>query len=67
MTFHYRPPHLLLASLLSLGAWRFLLVLLVGWLVIVFRRRRRKAGTPDAPDVPGAQEQLAEDVPEHVG
>ena len=67
VTFHYRPPHLLLASLLSLGSCGFLIVLLVGWLVIVFQRRRRKAGTPDAPDASGAQGELAEDVPEHVG
>ena len=67
VTFHYRPPHLLLASLLSLGSCGFLIVLLVGWLVIVFQRRRRKAGTPDALDASGAQGQLAEDVPEHVG
>ena len=30
VTFHYRPPHLLLASILSLGASGFLLALLVG-------------------------------------
>ena len=41
VTFHYRPPHLLLASLLSLGAIALLLVLLAAWLV-----RRRGAGRP---------------------
>ncbi len=64
VTFHYRPPRLLLASILSLGACGFLIVLLVGWLVIVLQRRRRTAGPPDAPD---ASEELAADVPEHVG
>ncbi len=38
VSFHYRPPHLLAASVLSLGAVALLLVLLGGWLV---RRRRR--------------------------
>jgi hypothetical protein len=40
VTFHYRPPHLLVASVLTLGATAFLVVLLVVW---VFRRRRRPA------------------------
>ncbi|HLM94816.1 MAG TPA: hypothetical protein VK283_00790, partial [Acidimicrobiales bacterium] len=63
VTFHYRPRHLLLASILSLGACGFLVVLLVGWLVIVLRRRRSRAD-PEAGD---AAEQIAEDVPERVG
>jgi hypothetical protein len=36
VTFHYRPPHLVLASVLSLGAVTFLIALLIVWLV---RRR----------------------------
>jgi hypothetical protein len=47
VTFHYRPPHLLAAGLLSIGAVLVLLVLLVGWLVV---RRRRRAGPGDASD-----------------
>ena len=39
VTFHYRPPHLLVASVLSLGATLFLIVLGVVWTV----RRRRLA------------------------
>ncbi len=42
--FHYRPPHLLVASVLSLGAVALLLVLLGGWLVL---RRRRPAEHDD--------------------
>ena len=64
VTFHYRPPHLLLAGILSLGACGFLVALLVGWLVIVLRRRRRSTDDPEAGD---AAEQIAEDVPERVG
>ncbi len=44
VTFHYQPPHLLVASVLSLGAVALLLVLLGGWLV---RRRRRPAEHAD--------------------
>jgi hypothetical protein len=65
VTFHYRPPHLLLASILSLGAIVFLLALLGFWLV---RRRRSPGPEPE----PGAQEfDEAEGagvgVPERVG
>ena len=41
VSFHYRPPHLLLASVLSLGAVALLLVLSGGWVV---RRRRSRNG-----------------------
>jgi len=64
VTFHYRPPHLLLASILSLGASGLIVVLLVGWLVTLLQRRRQTANSPDAPD---AQGEIAADVPEHVG
>ena len=40
VTFHYRPPHLVLASVLSLGATAFLAVLLIVWLA----RRRHSPG-----------------------
>jgi hypothetical protein len=83
VTFRYRPPHLLVASTLSLGASALLVVLLAGWLV----RRRRPPGSrgpagavetgegdpsvPPAPedaDVPGATEASdAADAPETVG
>jgi hypothetical protein len=42
VTFRYRPPHLVVASVLSLGAIGLLLALLGGWLVL---RRRRRAET----------------------
>jgi hypothetical protein len=44
VTFHYRPPHLLVASVLSIGAVVVLLGLLVGWRVV---RRRRRGGPTD--------------------
>jgi hypothetical protein len=43
VTFHYRPPHLTVASVLSIGGVGALLVLLVGWLVV--RRRRQPPDT----------------------
>jgi LPXTG-motif cell wall-anchored protein len=48
VTFHYRPAHLTLATVLSLGAIGVLLVLLAGWLV---RRRRRQPAEPDVAPV----------------
>ena len=47
VTFEYRPPHLLAASVLSIGAVAFLLVLFVGWLVL---RRRRPVPPVEAPE-----------------
>ena len=47
VTFHYRPRHLLLAAILSLGAIAFLLALLGVWLV----RRRRPRSESDDPAV----------------
>jgi hypothetical protein len=65
ITFLYRPPHLLVGSILSAGAVAFLLVLLVLWLV---RRARREAGAEDEagvePVVAGTPEL---DEPERVG
>jgi len=64
VTFHYRPPHLLLASILSLGAAGFLIVLFLVWLVQTRLRRRPSEGgqnEPAAPDI------IATDVPERVG
>jgi hypothetical protein len=49
VTFRYRPPHLVLASVLSLGAVGLLLALLGGWLVVRWRRRPDSAATvPEA-------------------
>jgi len=45
VTFHYRPPHLLAGSVLSIGAVAFLVALLGGWLWS--RRRRRPSGHAD--------------------
>jgi hypothetical protein len=57
VTFHYEPRHLLLASILSLGACGLLVVLLGLWLV----RRRRPAGALPATGVAPV------DAPEHAG
>ncbi len=46
VSFHYRPPHLLVASVLSVGSVVVLLGLLVGWLVV---RRRRRGDPTTAP------------------
>jgi hypothetical protein len=49
VTFTYRPPHLVGASVLSLGSVGLLLGLLGGWLVVRWRRRPDPAvTTPDA-------------------
>jgi hypothetical protein len=57
VTFHYRPPHLTAASLLSIGAVAVLLAILVGWLVV---RRRRD------PENTASSESDAERAPEAV-
>ena len=61
VSFHYRPPHLLLASILSLGAIVLLLALLGVWLV----RRRAATATP-APAAHDAVGAAAEESPEAV-
>ena len=48
VTFHYEPKHLLLASVLSLSATGFLVVLLGVWVV----RRRRSGGDAATTHVP---------------
>jgi hypothetical protein len=66
VSFHYRPPHLLLASLLSLGAVVFLLALLGVWLTR--RRWRHGRPTPAPHDAVGVRaEESPEAVPERVG
>jgi hypothetical protein len=50
VTFHYRPPHLVVASILSLGATAFLVVLLLSWLVT--RRSRRPEEREEAERAP---------------
>jgi hypothetical protein len=61
VTFHYRPPHLLAASLLTLGALVLLGVLLAVWLV---RRRRRPH---DGTDVGESAHHRRAGVPAPVG
>ena len=67
VSFRYRPPHLLLASLLSVGATVLLVVLLLVWLA----RRRRRPGARSEPAAHGvgdaAPEGSPEVVPERVG
>jgi hypothetical protein len=67
VSFHYRPPHLLLASVLSVGSSALLLVLLGIWLTR--RHRRGRAGhNPDTSDVaPVVAEETPGPVPERVG
>jgi hypothetical protein len=45
VTFTYRPPHLVVASVLSLGSIGLLLGLLGGWLIVRWRRRPDPAVT----------------------
>jgi hypothetical protein len=59
VTFHYRPPHLLAASVLSLGAIGLLVALLAGWLVA---RRRRPSGR-DGDDETGERSEETADEP----
>jgi hypothetical protein len=61
VTFHYRPRHLFLASILSLGAIALLVVLFGVWLV---RRRRPSNTEPDAPVIPEVERV---GIPERVG
>jgi uncharacterized membrane protein YfhO len=63
VTFHYRPPHFLVASVLSLGASALLVALLIVWLV---RRRRPVNGQP-SPGRPKVTARETPEVPEHVG
>ncbi len=60
VTFHYRPPHLLVASILSLGSIALLLALLARWLV----RRRRSLDHGVPVELP---EMTVAGVPERVG
>jgi hypothetical protein len=69
VSFHYRPPHLLLACVLSLGSMVLLLALLGAWLT---RRRRRPHphGMPEAATsgpVGVVPADSSEAVPERVG
>jgi len=66
ISFHYRPPHLLLASVLSLGAIVLLLALLGVWLV---RLRGRPRSTPEVAAAAEAAEpdDSPEAMPERVG
>jgi hypothetical protein len=48
VTFRYRPPHLTVASVLSIGAVGVLLALLAGWLVVRRRREPPDGGSASA-------------------
>jgi hypothetical protein len=48
VTFRYRPPHLTVASVLSIGAVGLLVALLAGWLVVRRRRESAEAGSASA-------------------
>ena len=65
VSFHYRPPHLVLASILTLGSIVLLLALLGVWLT----RRRRRGTREVAPHVAesAVREESPEAVPERVG
>jgi hypothetical protein len=60
VTFRYRPPHLLLACVLSIGAVGVLVVLLGGWLVL---RRRRQSVESDVAAPPAREPREPEAVP----
>jgi uncharacterized membrane protein YfhO len=60
VTFVYRPPHLQVATVLSLGASALLIVLLAVWVV-----RRRSSRVEHRVSAPG--EVIVTGVPEHVG
>lgn len=69
VSFHYRPRHLLLASVLTLGSLVFLVALAVMW--VVRRSRRRAAGHEETkgpePGAPMAGGGEPAEVPERVG
>jgi hypothetical protein len=67
VSFHYRPPHLLLASILSLGSILLLLALLGVWSARRLRRRRGGAQATTPGVMSGAAERSPEAVPERVG
>ena len=64
VTFHYRPPHLLAASVLSVGAVVVLVGLLVGWLIVRRRRRGGAIATPGDGESPSARE--TDGTPQHA-
>ena len=69
VSFHYRPPHLVLASVLTLGSIVLLLALLGVWLTRRRRRRRPQAAPEVAAHVAvsAAAAESPEAVPERVG
>jgi hypothetical protein len=66
VSFHYKPRHLLLASILTLGAIVFLLALFVVCLLRVLRRRGSEPAVGVPPDDEGAEGSPAA-VPTPVG
>jgi hypothetical protein len=69
VSFHYRPRHLLLASILSVGTVVLLLALLALWLVRRSRGRRSGADEPTVASgtVEPVQDDLPRALPEQVG
>ena len=65
VSFHYRPRHLLAASVLGLGAIALLLALLGAW--VTRRLRRRHSSQEFVAPTPVAPEDTPESVPERVG
>jgi hypothetical protein len=63
VTFHYRPPHLLVASVLSIGALVVLLGLLAGWLVV---RRRGRGPTTTSGDGESPNADETYETPQHA-
>jgi hypothetical protein len=57
VTFHYQPPHLIIASVLSISAVGILLVILAGWLVV--RRWRVPPDVETAAEAEGEREAAA--------
>jgi hypothetical protein len=58
VTFHYSPPRLRVASILSLGATAFLVVLGVAFFAFHRRRRRRRSGRPVEVTEPPVREEV---------
>jgi hypothetical protein len=70
VTFHYRPPHLTVATVFSVGALAFLGVLAVGAAASTFRRRRREqpeSSSDDATQDARSSADLVERSAERVG
>ena len=67
ISFHYRPRHLLLASILSLGSVVLLVALLAAWVIRRLRRRRSGAELAPATTTDSTRAGSPEATPERVG